>query len=134
MPVLHLTRAVVADPHSVVLVLETGHVVGLWPGAGELRTVDGVHHVTIDLPRRGPTRMEIGVTPPVDSGGSFLVGFVISGDLPPVAGAFRVTAEPGRTMLSLSLDHQRDVPSLHDLAEQFLAAIADRVENRAQDE
>ena len=138
MPVLHVVRNVDAHPHSVSLVLTTTRVVGLWPGVLESRTVDNVHHVTADLPHLGVTRMRITVTAPLRSADSFLVAFTVEGDLPPVAGAFRVvpsTDDPlGGAVLSLSVDHEHADTPLRDSAEAFLDVIAARVEERARDE
>ncbi len=137
MPVVLLDRHIEADPHGVVLLLRARRVVSFWPDVRDLEVVDHVHHLTADLPGLGPVRLQVRFTPSVLGTGSFLVAFVVSGDVPPVAGALRAAPSPvggrGGTVLSLSLDHEHANDALDSLAERFLTAVQRSAELRAHD-
>lgn len=138
MPVVHLSRHLKAEPHGVVLLLTPRRIADFWPDIRDLRRVDEVHHMTARLPGVGPCRLQARFTPSVQSGGSFLVAFVVSGDIAPVAIALRVSpavvGEHSGAVLSLSLDHEHANFALDALAERFLSAIQADAELRALDE
>ncbi|EWC62374.1 hypothetical protein UO65_2361 [Actinokineospora spheciospongiae] len=137
MPVVLLSRHIEADPHGVVLLLRAHRIVEFWPDISRLAVVGEVHHLTAELPGIGSRRLEVRFTSAVRGAGSFLVAFVVSGDLAPVAGALRVSpavvGERGGTVLSLSLDHEHANPAVDALAERFLSAVQGSAELRAHD-
>ena len=138
MPVVHLSRHIEAEPHGVVLLLSARQIAASWPDIHDLELVDGVYTMTADLPDLGTCRLQARFSPSLESAGSFLVAFVVSGDITPVAIALRVSPAVvggrGGTVLSLSLDHEHVNPALDALAERFLSAIQAGAELRSLDD